>query len=146
MAVGTPGCSAGSSRGAGQWDGAPAHLLSLHSSINKPHPHLPFPSWVCPKPAKIPSAGSIQGTAGSVSYRHCLTKGSCSMGGSMDLERSWSCSLYSCSKGKLLLPENISQEVVSVFVWTSPTQKASLPPHPLLQALSKASQEHCGDE
>lgn len=145
--MGTPGCSDGSSRGAGQWDGAPAHLLSLHSPINQPQPHLPFPSWVCPKPATIPSAGSVQGTAGPVSYRHCLTKGSCSMEGCMDLKSSQSCSLPSCSKGKLLLRENnISQKVVRAFVWTSPTQKASLPPHPLLQTHSKASQQHCGDE
>lgn len=43
--------------------------------------HLPSPSWVCPKPATAATAGSMQGTAGPVSYRHCIPKGCCSMGG-----------------------------------------------------------------
>lgn len=52
----------------------------------KPYPvpkksHLPSPSWVCPKPATAATAGSMQGTAGPVSYRHCIPKGCCSMGG-----------------------------------------------------------------
>lgn len=120
VAMGAPGCSDGSSRGAGQWDGAPAtlpaHIVSLHSSTNKSQPKLPIASWVCPKPATAPSpgmagsiqgtAGSIQGTAGPISYRHCLPKCCCNMEGCMVLKSSQSCLKCSLSKGKPLLQES----------------------------------------